>query len=230
MDELAPHIVAAVACRRHDGSLAADAHLHLPGRLLAVATGMGEPLRAERAARQVIEAARCAALDAPTLPNLVAALDWGGVALRQRAHATATFTGLLFDRGSVSLAHIGSGRCYRMRVGALAQLSVDHTFGGLCVRDGAMTPAQVARSPVRNLLTRALGGADAEVDTATLDTAPGDTLLLATCGLHLFVSDETIAAVLGREDDLERAAVRLALAASDRGSPLDITAIVARVA
>lgn len=158
MDDLAPHVVAAIASRRQDGSLAADAHLHMPGRLLAVATGMGEPLRAERAARQVIEAVRCAAHDAPTLPNLVAALDWSGVALRQSSHATATFTGLLLDRGSAGLAHIGNGRCYRMRVGALVQLSVDHTFGGLCVRDGAMTPAQAALSPVRNLLTRAIGG------------------------------------------------------------------------
>jgi serine/threonine protein phosphatase PrpC len=67
------------------------------------------------------------------------------------------------------------------------------------------------------------------VDTVTFDVAQGDTFLLATTGLHAFVTDDTLAAILGTERDPERVAVRLAQAAIDGGSNLDVTALVAMV-
>lgn len=231
--EGSPLEVMAVANHGRDRELAADAHLLLPGRrFLAVVRGIGPDPRAERSARRVVEAARSAAQEAfaePLRLNLLSALDWTSMALRQRPRAVATFTGLLLADGAAHLVHIGNGRCYRMRHGQLARLSVDHTFGAQCVRERIMTPEQAARSPVGGLLTRALGAADAEVDTATFDIGPGDTFLLATPGLHLFVADEAIAAILDGEKDLERAAVRLAQAASAGGSHLDMTTILARV-
>jgi protein phosphatase len=197
-----------------------------------VVRGIGVDPRGERAARRVVEAARSAAQEAfaePLRLNLLSALDWTSIALRQGARATATFTGLLFGEGIGHLQHIGNSRCYRMRRGELARLSVDHTIAGRWVRDRLMTTEQAARSPVGGLLNRALGAADAEVDTATFDVVPGDIFLLTTPGLHALVADDAIAAVLAREYDLERAAVQLAHAASAGGSHLDVTAILARV-
>jgi protein phosphatase len=222
-----------VANRGRDHELAADAHILLPERrFLAVVRGIGPDPRAERSARRVVAAARSAAQEAfaePLRLNLLSALDWTSMALRQRPWAVATFTGLLFVDEAVHLVHIGNSRCYRMRSRELARISADHTFAEQCVRERVMTPEQAARSPVGGLLTRALGAADAEVDATTLDARPGDTFLLATPGLHLFVADEAIAAILDGERDLERAAVRLAQAASAGGRHFDVTAILARV-
>lgn len=225
--------VMVVSSRGRDRDLAADAHIALPERrFLAVVRGIAPDPRAERSARRVVEAARSAAQEAfaePLRLNLLSALDWTSIALRQRRQAVATFTGLLFVEGSTHLVHIGNGRCYRMRRGELARISADHTFAAQCVRDRVMTPAQAARSPVGGLLTRALGAADAEVDTTTVDVARGDIFLLVTPGLHGFVADDAIAAALAGEQNLERAVVRIALAAAGGGSPFDLTAIAARV-
>jgi serine/threonine protein phosphatase PrpC len=223
---------AAVANHGPDRSFAADTLLLLPEmRLFGMATGLGKDPLAERAARRVIDAVRAAARSGPPrLMDLISTLDWAGLALRQTMRALATYTGLLFGEDTVSLAHVGHGRCYRMRGGTLTRLSTDHTFAAQCVRDRLMTAGQAARSPVRGLLVRALGAADAEVDAATFMVAPGDVYVLASQGLHAFANDEAIGAILDGERDMERAAVRLALAAANGGSPLDVTAIVARVA
>jgi serine/threonine protein phosphatase PrpC len=228
-----PVEAAAVANHGRDREHSADAYLLLPeAHLLAVVTGIGTDPRGERAARRVVEAARAAAREegpSPLQANLLSALDWTDLALRQDAHAKATFTGLVFANDLVHVAHVGRARAYRMRRGELTRLTLDHTFGAQCVRDRVMTPSQAAHSPVRGLLTRALGAADAQVDTVTFDVAQGDTFLLATTGLHAFVTDDTLAAILGTERDPERVAVRLAQAAIDGGSNLDVTALVAMV-
>lgn len=219
---------AAVSNRGRDRTFSADACVMLPEvQVLVIVGGVGKDPHAERAARRVVDVVRAeAAHGTPSPSDLVSALDWTGLALRQYARGLAIYTGLVFTGRVVHLAHIGHGRCYRMRCGELQRLSEDHTFAGQCMRDGIMTATQAARSPVRSVLTRALGAADAQVDATAFDVAPGDTLALVSHGLHAFAADETIAAILDGEHDVERAAVRLALAAG--ASPFDVTAIVAR--
>jgi serine/threonine protein phosphatase PrpC len=222
---------AAVANRGRSRAFGADAYLMLPeARLLAVVGGIGADPLGERAARRVVDAVLGEARERSPRPmDLLVALDWLDIALRQSSRA-ATYTGITLSERAVHLAHVGHGRCYRMRDGELQRLSEDHTFAAQCLRDGVMTVEQAARSPVRALLTRALGAADAKVDVADFDALPGDLYVLLSHGLHTFVSDEAITAILAGEDDLERAAVRLAFSAQAGGSHFDVTAIVARAA
>jgi protein phosphatase len=177
----------------------------------------------------VVETMCAAMLDGLSAPeSLVPALDLCARLLQQRARATVTLAGVIFAEEAARVVHIGHARCYRLGGGALARLTVDHTFGAQCVREQLMTPEQAARSPHRRLLTRALGAADSEVESATFEIAAGDILVLATQGLYGFVADSAIEAILRADDDPERAAVRLALAAADAGSPFDVTAVVAK--
>jgi serine/threonine protein phosphatase PrpC/DNA invertase Pin-like site-specific DNA recombinase len=208
---------AAVANHGRDRSFAADTSLLLPeAGLLGVATGIGKDPLAERAARKVVSTVRAAAeAGAPCLTELVSTLDWTSLALRQDMRAMSTYTGLLFADGAVSLTHVGHARCYQVRGGKLERLSADHTFAVRCLRDRLMTREQAERSPVRSLLVRALGAADTEVDVATFPVSSGDMFVLVSHGLHAFADDDVIGATLDGEEDVERAAVRLALAATE---------------
>lgn len=222
-------VIEAAAVCNHGGdrALSVDTYLMLPTiPFLAVVSGIGADPHAERAARKVVETMCAAMLDGLSAPeSLVPALDLCARLLQQRARATVTLAGVIFAEEAARVVHIGHARCYRLRGGALARLTVDHTFGAQCVREHLMTPEQAARSPHRHMLTRALGAADAEVESATFGVVAGDLFLLATHGLHGFLSDTAIEAILRADDDPERAAVRLALAA---GSSLDVTAVVAK--
>jgi protein phosphatase len=98
---------------------------------------------------------------------------------------------------SIWLAHVGDSRCYRLRYGHLQQLTHDHSFVEDQLRAGQITPSQAAISPMRNLITRAIGsrpGIEPEVQRHHLQ--PRDLYLLASDGLSHDVADGEIEAIL----------------------------------
>lgn len=98
---------------------------------------------------------------------------------------------------SLWLAHVGDSRCYRLRHGHLQQLTHDHSFVEEQLRAGQITPAQAAISPLRNLITRAIGsrpGVETEIQRHHLQ--PRDLYLLASDGLSHDVADAEIEAIL----------------------------------
>jgi protein phosphatase len=128
----------------------------------------------------------------------------------QRARALhgmgTTLVAALWDRAavpdapqSVWLAHVGDSRTYRFRKGVLTLLTVDHSLVEEQVRAGQLSRAQAEISPIRNIITRAVG-ADAQVEPeiAAHDTQPGDLLLLASDGLTRELDDAAIAHTLAR--------------------------------
>jgi serine/threonine protein phosphatase PrpC len=95
------------------------------------------------------------------------------------------------------LAHVGDSRCYRRRGRELTQLTSDHSFVEEQIRAGQITAAEAAYSPMRNLITRAVGSqahADAEIQGHR--PKPGDLYLLASDGLTRELSSEDISMVL----------------------------------
>jgi len=98
------------------------------------------------------------------------------------------------------------------------------------LRAGAITEHEAAISEKRNIISRALGAEETvEVDARLLAAEPGDTLLLATDGLHGMVGDHDIVAILRSEPDLTRAAVQLIERANDRGGHDNTTVILLRI-
>jgi serine/threonine protein phosphatase PrpC len=93
-----------------------------------------------------------------------------------------------------------------------------------------MTQREAATSEKRNTITRAVGAEETvEVDARLLAVEPGDTLLLASDGLHGVVGDEDIVAILRRERDLTRAAAELIDCVNDRGGPDNTTVVLLRI-
>ena len=98
---------------------------------------------------------------------------------------------------SVWLAHVGDSRCYRFRYGHLQQLTHDHSLVEEQLRAGQITPAQAAISPMRNLITRAIGSRPSvEPEIQRHHLQPRDLYLLASDGLTHDVTDSEIAAIL----------------------------------
>jgi len=92
---------------------------------------------------------------------------------------------------------VGDSRCYRRRRGRLEQLTHDHSLVEEQLRAGQITAAEAARSPMRNLITRAIGSqATVEPDIQSHRPQPNDIYLLASDGLTHEVDNEEISEIL----------------------------------
>ena len=75
----------------------------------------------------------------------------------QRAGMGTTVTAAYVGENSVTVAHVGDSRCYRVRDGELERLTDDHSLVGDLVRLGKLTEEQAETHPQRSVITRALG-------------------------------------------------------------------------
>ena len=95
---------------------------------------------------------------------------------------------------------------------------------------GALHEAEAEHHEWRNLITRALGTRpQVAPDTARVDLAPGDVVLLATDGLHGVVGAEAILAEVRRSPDRQTAVDSLIALANERGGPDNVTVVIAEV-
>ena len=130
-------------------------------------------------------------------------------------------------------AHVGDSRLYRMRAGALSQLTSDHSFIQEVVDQGFFPSFDAAREYGINehVLTRAVGSAPYVVaTTAVTDIAVGDLYLFCTDGLSGMVSDQELVALLDANGgELGSAADALVDSAMDNGGSDNITLALVRV-
>ena len=95
------------------------------------------------------------------------------------------------------VAHVGDSRCYRLRRGELQLLTQDHSLVEEHIRAGILTRVQANRSPIRNIITRAIGSQlTVEPEIAAHDPQSGDLYLLASDGLTRELADPEIAKIL----------------------------------
>ena len=135
---------------------------------------------------------------------------------------------------SIWLAHVGDSRCYRLRYGHLQQLTHDHSLVEEQLRAGQITPAQAAISPMRNIITRAIGSRPSvEPEIRRHHLQPRDLYLLASDGLTHDVTDSEIAAILAAlpapltQDALSQACEDLIAAANRNGGHDNTTVLLA---
>lgn len=89
---------------------------------------------------------------------------------------------------------VGDSRAYRVRGGELTRLTRDQTMAQDLVDRGAMSAADAARSPLRNILSSAIGR-DALPEVSHHDLERGDLILLCSDGLTNHVPEERIVAL-----------------------------------
>jgi serine/threonine protein phosphatase PrpC len=101
-----------------------------------------------------------------------------------------TVVTLLLSGSIAAVAHVGDSRAYRLRGHQLEQLTQDHTWVHEQVIAGFLSKEQARSHPLKNVVTRALGGeSDVLVDVKEVEVQPGDLFLLCSDGLTGMLSD-----------------------------------------
>jgi len=130
----------------------------------------------------------------------------------------------------VWVAHVGDSRCYRLRGGLLEQLTRDHSLVDEQVKLGQLTREEAERSPLRNVITRAVGSQrSVTAEVSEMEANAGDLFLLCSDGLTRELSDARIEAILKQSSDLDVMCQHLVDSANDAGGRDNVTCIVVRV-
>lgn len=143
---------------------------------------------------------------------------------------TTLVAGVFYDN-TLTVAHIGDSRLYRLRNGEFESITRDHSLLQEQIDSGLITKEQARHSQNRNLVTRALG-VDPEVVAELHDhvVMPGDIYLLCSDGLNDMVDDEDIGMTLGMlSANLELCATQLIQMANDNGGRDNVSVIVVKV-
>ena len=141
-----------------------------------------------------------------------------------------TVVGFLLKGSTAAVAHVGDSRAYRLRGEDLDLLTQDHTWVNEQVVAGYLSAEQARAHPLKNVVTRALGGeSEVLVDVKEIDVEPGDVFILCSDGLTTMLSDPEIERRLREGGSLEEACRSLVHDANAKGGLDNITVVLARV-
>jgi PPM family protein phosphatase len=219
--------------RRNEDSFVAEPPL------FAVADGMGGAQAGEVASRLAAAAFRefHEADDLDPEQRLAAIIQEANRRIFERAQSDTqasgmgtTITASLVGEDQLSIGHVGDSRAYRIRGGAVEQLTEDHSLVADLVRSGRLSPEEADMHPQRSVITRALGtDPEVDVDTFTIDVETDDVFLLCSDGLTTMVEDDRILAVVREAKSLEHAAKSLVKEANRRGGEDNVTVVLFRL-
>jgi protein phosphatase len=149
----------------------------------------------------------------------------------QYAGMGTTLVMALFHEDTLTIAHVGDSRLYRLRKGVLEQLTVDHSLYQEMIQGGYMSEAEAEKKLNKNMITRALGiNIDVDIDVQQQTVETDDIILLCSDGLTDLVSDLEIQLTLAKsKSDMKTAAEQLVAKANDKGGIDNISIIIARV-
>jgi protein phosphatase len=139
-----------------------------------------------------------------------------------------TVAAVLVDGDLANIGHVGDSRIYLWDGDTLGLLTSDHSWVNEQIQNGVISSEQARNHPLRNVVTRALGGKqDLSVDMQVRKMKPGEMLLLCSDGLTTMVPDEEIERVLGDSGgDVAKAAHGLVDEANARGGEDNITVVL----
>lgn len=170
-------------------------------RLWAVADGMGGHLNGDVAAETVIEA--LGGVQNATADAVRAAIACANRKLFDAAEGSvdrasgATVVALLLGEGRYECLWAGDSEVWRLRGGALAKLTRDHSVVEELVEAGLLAEADRRSHPQANIITRAIGVDDvAMVDSVSGECEPGDLFLICSDGLTGAVAKRELEAIV----------------------------------
>jgi len=207
------------------------------GVLLAVADGMGGAaaggLAAEIAVQYLVNALNGEVLHAGILAE---ALRAAGQEIASVARTEASLEGMgttltvvAVGEGKAYWAHAGDSRLHHFGAGVLTQVSRDHRFLQDLIDSGDVTPAELPRHPLRNVLDQCLGCPVMRPDSGSLAVSPGDLLLLTSDGVHDHVLRERLLELFRSPLSLEEMTDALIGEARQAGSTDDVSAVLCRI-
>jgi len=217
---------------------------------LLVADGMGGAAAGEVASSTAIGTLVQLALQTP---DWIMSFDYGhagqvldrmkqrfeklSAALKERAAADpklagmgTTMTLVLSLKADAIVVHIGDSRAYLRRGEDLHRLTRDQTMAQSLADAGAITPQELARHPLRHMLTGAIStkGGRGSAEVQHLPITDGDQILLCSDGLTDMISDAQIGEALTGSRNAQEACDRLVDRALDAGGRDNVTVVLAR--
>ena len=217
-----------------------DDEVRARGTLLVVADGMGGYAAGEVASRTAVEAllnAYYGNLSDEMVESLTRAVRDANRAVLDEANRDADRAGMgttlalaVVWSGQLAVANVGDSRVYLIRDGRIAQISRDHSWIAELLAVGKITPEEARHHPMRNVVTRSLGGRpDLDIEVyPPLKLRRGDIILVCSDGLWGMVSAEQMLQIV-ESHSAQAASDALVAAAIDAGGHDNITAIVCRV-
>jgi len=140
-----------------------------------------------------------------------------------------TLVALLVEDRHAWMVNVGDSRGYRLRASHLEQITLDHSLVEEQIRAGQMSREEALRSPLKNVITRALGTQSVVTpDIFELETEPGDLFLLCSDGLVRELDDSVVESLLRLDLNLEEMCSRLVDAANEAGGHDNITCVLVR--
>jgi PPM family protein phosphatase len=109
----------------------------------------------------------------------------------------------LIQHGHAHWLHVGDSRLYLLRNGHIVTRTKDHTFVEDMHQQGMLTAEEIARHPMRNYVTRCVGGTlESPLPTLGVPVSlqPDDLLLLCSDGLWSALSQDRIEALADNAD------------------------------
>lgn len=202
-----------------------------------VADGMGGHSAGDRASSLAIGSFE--SLLGPTLPKpdqVESALQraFGAVLAAGAEGAGTTMTGGVLVHGDCGVhwyfVNIGDSRTYVLSGGQLEQISVDHSVVQEMIDSGEMSQDEARIHPMRNVITRSIGGGVlTKPDTWMVPVERSQRLLVCSDGLTGEVDDQTIARVLRAHPSPSNAAGELLQLALQAGARDNVSIIVVDV-
>ena len=129
------------------------------------------------------------------------------------------------------IGHVGDSRAYRFRGGALELITHDHSVLQSQIDAGLISPSEAQFSPIKNLITRAVGSSDEiDVEVHEHDMQPDDLYMLCSDGLTDMLDHAQIQLIL-RElaNDLDTCCKTLVYLANRQGGLDNISVVLFRV-
>jgi protein phosphatase len=203
--------------------------------LMAVADGLGRDGLKDCAADIIIE--NLSRID--RIENgrehdyLVYCIKETDVKIRQQVRQDVVSCGIgttiicvLLKQGCAYWVHAGDSRLYLFRDGGLIQITNDQTLSRFLLEEGEISLEQIPQHYSRHVMDQYVGCGYCEPESGEIIIKTGDTLLLASDGLHHAVGSDIISSILTGENDIPKKAGSLIAAALDAGGTDNITVVL----
>lgn len=142
-----------------------------------------------------------------------------------RGMGTTFVVAVIYGR-SMYVANIGDSRLY-LADRELKQVTRDHSYVEEMVQMGTLNREDARTNEYKNVITRALGGAENVIpDFFEIEIEDNSRILMCTDGLTNMVTDKEIESVMSAHDDIMNKADKLVMMANQNGGKDNISVII----
>lgn len=204
--------------------------------LFIVADGMGGHKAGDYASREatkiIIESIENSQESSP-VKLIRTAIELANKSLLEKAKESEDYTGMgttmvvaTITEECLYVANVGDSRLYIIN-DEITQITKDHSLVEEMVRLGGIDEEAAKYHPKKNVITRAVGGAEEiEIDFFEIKLMPGDVILMCSDGLTNMLDDEEIKLIIEKQRDVIEKAEELVNAANQNGGRDNITVTI----